>query len=75
MVGNRGFIFANAMESRHDKTGVTDVNGTLAAFEALRTFIANVLARAAVVGESSSGCWVSAAKVAEVDVNSSGVGF
>ena len=63
------------MESRHDNTGVTDVNDTLAAFDAFRISIAIVLARAAVVGESSSGCWVSAAKVAEVDDNSSGVGF
>ena len=75
MVGNRGFIFADAMESRHDMTGVTDVNGTLAAFEAFRIFSAIVSARAAVVGESSRGCWVSAAKVAEVDDNSSGIGF
>ena len=72
---DEGFIEAAAMESRDVTTDDTEVYGTLADREELRMLSAMVLATAAEAGESSSGCWVSAASDADVAESSSGVGF
>ena len=74
-VAEEGLCDASIIASKDATTEDTDANGTFPDCDELRMFIAMVLATAAEAGESSSGCWVSAARVVDVDVSSSGVGF